>query len=1535
MADNPQQQQPQNPGADTNTFSKGMIKDYNDTFVGEGLYTHARNAVNNSHDGQIGVIGNEPSNIKCVDLPYTLIGAIHLYDDIWAVFTTNDEDSEIGLFDESQCSYKKVVNDPCLNFKRSHLITGTYRYRYDCENIIYWDDALNPTRTMDIDNVPFKYTDKIVNSCVERTYTTELDCEAIRIAPLVTHPCIKLKKGNISGTLPNGSYQVCIAYTVNEVKVTDYIGLTEVQSLFTYENVSSSLEVIIESIDTDFNEFELILVSNINQQTTAKRLGIYSAVPGSIYIDQWDLNYETIPLSDVVLRTEAKEKSDAMYSVNNYLLRVGTYTKFKFNYQPLANQISTRWVAVQYPSDYYVKGGNNTSYLRDEQYAFFIRWIYNTGDRSESYHIPGRKASGDDKTNYTGADAFEVADGVPRKTWQVQNTGSVTSIVQSTLPDGGTVIATGRMGYWESTEKYPNDKPEVWDTLCGLPIRHHKMPDITVDPILDHFNSAANNIVLLGVQFDGIKHPLDLNGNPIESIVGYEILRGSREGQKSIIAKGIFNNMREFKLPNNTEITGLYQNYPYNDLRPDSYLTTVEQTGENGNKKDKPNSPKLSGYRKDIFSFHSPETSFSNPYLNVNEVKLYQEVYGTATGSFETPYMHPKLKQITNGLDNLLDVFATAINVLQSTAILVGGYSVKVGSSAPPASPTSGGGSIPAADIGAAATGAIGPANTVSTGLQVAAVAANATFQAAYLVLFGSKITKQQILDMVLALIPNVQYAAQYNSHGLYSNSIQSLEGLRRRKITESLYIRNSIQQFTSNYHINNINRAGFVSIEIDGEFNDPTTRDTSRTTIGEGNKKLQQSFTTTISSQYGALKLSIPSQYGQLLSIKQLVISDCISPSYPILNNKITSSVLFGGDTYISRFTEKNSMFFFNTWLMDEPDGTQFNYTLYPSLPYPRFWINSTQQIGLFADKASEHRSLDKVQQDSFFSSPFYIKQGYFYLFNSGVRDFFVESEVNLACRDWEDDIAHRHYDPYQFTDLNAMFRSDVVASGNYYKYDYSLSVSKLFNSQISWGNLLPTDYNPIVAANCYEYRPNRLIYSLPQQNESKKDSWRSFLANNYYDFDSRITSIKSINKTGALFMMAYQSPMSFMGVEELKLDGTNTKVTIGDGKLFDNDKQLQSIVNADDSYEYGSCQSKYAAIGTTFGVFWVSQNQGKVFHYASVSQYGKSPLQEVSNNGLKYWFARYLPSELLKAYPDYPLYDNIVKGVGVQMIYDNTNNIIYICKKDYKPLTTDLTYTEDGDFYLYGGKVPFTDKDYFEDASWTISFDCKSQTWISFHDWVPTFLLPGKTHFMSVNTDSIWKHNVRCDSYCNFYGVNYPFEIEFVSATGQTVNSMRSIEYLLEAYKYYNDCRDKFHILDQNFDQAIIYNSEQISGLLNLEIKAKNDPLAMLTYPKISYDNITIQFSKEENKYRFNQFWDITKDRGEYSGAMIPMFVTESNGYKYPINQNYVNYSKDPLQRKKFRHNVNRVFLRKTISNDVKFLFKISNQKLLQSPR
>lgn len=82
MADNTQN----TTTAVTNSFTKGMLKDPSETFLGEGVWTHARNAVNNSVEGQVGLIGNEPANRFCTYVPYTLIGAIYLIRDEWVLF---------------------------------------------------------------------------------------------------------------------------------------------------------------------------------------------------------------------------------------------------------------------------------------------------------------------------------------------------------------------------------------------------------------------------------------------------------------------------------------------------------------------------------------------------------------------------------------------------------------------------------------------------------------------------------------------------------------------------------------------------------------------------------------------------------------------------------------------------------------------------------------------------------------------------------------------------------------------------------------------------------------------------------------------------------------------------------------------------------------------------------------------------------------------------------------------------------------------------------------------------------------------------------------------------------------------------------------------------------------------------------------------------------------------------------------------------------------------------------------------------------
>jgi len=197
------------------------------------------------------------------------------------------------------------------------------------------------------------------------------------------------------------------------------------------------------------------------------------------------------------------------------------------------------------------------------------------------------------------------------------------------------------------------------------------------------------------------------------------------------------------------------------------------------------------------------------------------------------------------------------------------------------------------------------------------------------------------------------------------------------------------------------------------------------------------------------------------------------------------------------------------------------------------------------------------------------------------------------------------------------------------------------------------------------------------------------------------------------------------------------------------------------------------------------------------------------------------------------------------------------------------------------------------------------------------------------------IWRHNSRTDKFANFYGNDYPWEVDLIETSGQQVTTLRSVEYLLESYVYKNDGRDRFHVLDFNFDEAEIYNTEQTSGLLKLNISPKNDAPLITTYPIINANDIDILYSKEEQKYRFNQFWDVTLDRGEFTGVENTIYITRLNGYIKDLNTANINLLKSSFERKKFRHYYNHVVLRRSVSDDKKMLLKLNNTKLNVSMR
>ena len=1720
----------------TNTFIKGLNKDSDPSFVAEGMWTHARNASNNTLEGDLGALSNESSNIQCAIAGSTLgpagskryiIGTIYLYSDKWLIFTVaygptglgQSIGSEIGLYEEDTCNYRIVVQDKCLKFDKYFLISGASRETQDCSWSIFFADGKNPDKHINIgDPKTWPSSDYIwignntyssgtytmqwpgvlwvqdcttTSNCITCTDTTTLDCDALRLARFMSTPCITVSEGLGAGTLLNGSYSATIAYTINGQKVTDYFTASNIQPIYNPDNSLGSITINIEADSDNFDEFVLVVIQTVNQGTVAKEIGYYSTRTTTVELDQIKLDLVNVPLKQIQIQTPVYEKSDQIIEVNNYLLRVGPTAKFDFNYQPLANLIQTEWVSVEYPADYYVKGGSNTSYLRDEVYAFFIRWVYNTGDKSSSYHIPGRAA---ELYNINGLPILESSTysdfnslAGDTKLFQTINTASQTSNVQSTLPDGGLVVARGKMGYWQSTEVYPDDRPDIWNAssqcwtattdpkfdLCGLPIRHHKFPE---NKINNHFSNGGKNIRIMGMDFKNIIYPKDNDGVDIPGIVGYEILRGSREGNKTIIAKGMINNLRTYNIKNGTnssvgQPTGLYPNYPFNTIVPtsnsdfggnvagfnDPYIKLTKENGDIFNQ----------AIPINMTTFHSPDTNFRTPFLSNSELKLYGNLQGTSNQQFIIPAQHPQFKLLGNLV--LFPMFVTG--VIEAIISMGGTFTLNQAPSTVGYNlwtPATGNAASAAAQT--AWQTAVGLYNTsiatyFSTGASVAdafvnytvldginaalRTAANIAAAAGLLqnetLDYSRTMGKTEYLGSVLSPIVNIQQAVYYFSegaeialrlmyaiapyddyglqsiaHGFYNNFYGPISTSRVRfNIDDSFYLRDAVQQVPEfngiNYKINNLKRSTTVTLRTTNNLNaDDGPRmlwtaadtvnnsvDNSLVTLGTADAagmgvnttdNPTDQFNTNIASHYGGLKVNIDNQYGQLSSIKQLPATTCEQKLSDSGIQTITTSVFcptqlkqqiisqtpvfFGGDTYINRYTEKNTMFFFYDWLYGQPDGFEYNYYLRNMIGAPRFWLNSQTydvnslgelfNIGNIANILDDiddaigpfptnYYNLDQVNYDytndehGNYPGLFRVKNSYFYLNNSSVKDFFVESDVIVDFRESGDAVFEKNYNPYKYTDLNTMFANnpDTITRGNYYAYDYSLSVSKIYTQYFSQGALQSKYYDPNVSKLCFTYYPDRIIYSLPQQQQSFKDSWYVYLANNYKEFKNQISGVKNFAKTGIFITFKNSSPLVLQGIDQLQTE-SGTKITIGDGGLFA--QTPQSVVIADDAYEYGSSQNRRSVISTPAGMFYMSQNQGKIFQYTQ-------GLNEISSEGLKWWYTLFMPYKLTEDFPDYPHQDNPVAGIGCQSVFDNQNSILYFCKKDYKlkdQYKGLVIYNTNTDAFMLG-QTPFAlgDPILFEDASWTTSYDPKTKFWISFHDWHPDLVMPSKHTFMTTKENGIWKHNDACNSYCNYYGIDYPFEVEVPMVTGQTVTTVKSIEYLLECYKRSEfNCVDQFQVLDFNFDKAVVFNTEQVSGYLNLNIFPKNNITLSLDYPKYNPGNPSydILFTKEENKYRFNQFWDITKDRGEFPiGSVYPnttpvipgttilpgahtqenLWITQSNGYIKTLNPVNLDYAKDPLQRKKLRHYLNILHLKKDVSGDINMILKISNSK------
>lgn len=205
---------------------------------------------------------------------------------------------------------------------------------------------------------------------------------------------------------------------------------------------------------------------------------------------------------------------------------------------------------------------------------------------------------------------------------------------------------------------------------------------------------------------------------------------------------------------------------------------------------------------------------------------------------------------------------------------------------------------------------------------------------------------------------------------------------------------------------------------------------------------------------------------------------------------------------------------------------------------------------------------------------------------------------------------------------------------------------------------------------------------------------------------------------------------------------------------------------------------------------------------------------------------------------------------------------------------------------------------------GSWTISYSLKTGAWVSWHSYLPNFYMniPEKFYSWINGNDNIWKHNKR-GHYQTFYGKLYPHIVEYVSLANPLITKIWDYLRLQTEAKQFdeetNEYVDKRFI---TFNKAILHNSRQCSGMLDLIVKdTEIEDADYLMGQVINDDNSIID--RNERDWTLNNFRDI---RTNYN---VPIWNSNINSIQNEyfidkiLNELSLDKNKDWTQLESFR--------------------------------
>tara|TARA_R110002153_G_scaffold86470_1_gene214737 strand:- start:566 stop:5911 length:5346 start_codon:yes stop_codon:yes gene_type:complete len=600
-----------NPGS----AQAGLNLDSSVSQVGKGKVTYALNACVENFDDNSVSYQNELGNELCLTFPtgYKLIGEYYIPEKrkhIFFLSNSKQRASEIGYMDNNNCKYQTLINAPCLNFDIKHPIPKIVHRITNCTTEIYWTDGNNSRRYLDIENIPYKLTSG-TPSC-DPVYGNELDCNQLKIQPNFSIPQLDVTKISSVGDLTSGTYQFGIQYSdINGNELTSYYSITNPIPIadkfnttvnFNYP-VGKSIIVGVSNLDLtgQFQHFNIAVIKTINNVSSYELIGTYNIEESFKEITYSGTDKTAIQLSasDIFEKFPYYDIANDVTAVQDIIVWNNLKSIDRINYQSIASNVTLGWETYRIPpeEDYSneVNATNLRGYMRDEVYAFEIVFLLKNGKQTDGFHIPGRSKNSnesypdvpDSNDDFVGDPDYQSGDLGYSPWWKIYNTASLTGFslgYDANDEQYKGPYQHGQLAYWESKEEYPCNS-DLWGSLAGEKIRHHKFPDVSISPIIenDEINYGSNKIIPsmqdnavfpIGIRIDnsqinGLIQSSELTSDQKDDIIGYKIVRGNRSTNRSIVAKGMLRNVNKYT---RDEEEYYYPNYPYNDLTDDPFI---------------------------------------------------------------------------------------------------------------------------------------------------------------------------------------------------------------------------------------------------------------------------------------------------------------------------------------------------------------------------------------------------------------------------------------------------------------------------------------------------------------------------------------------------------------------------------------------------------------------------------------------------------------------------------------------------------------------------------------------------------------------------------------------------------------------------------------------------------------------------------------------------------------------------------------------------------------------------------------------------